>query len=78
VVKKDFLFAALEFTDALIDFCTNVPPSELHFQRFLTWCENQRRAYPNLTKLLMVRGWLEPPKIRHNLELEASMAYANA
>jgi hypothetical protein len=78
IVKKDFLFAALEFTDALIDFCSNMPPSELHFQKFLTWCEHQRRSYPNLTKLLIVRGWVEPAKSRRNLELEANKAYANA
>jgi hypothetical protein len=77
VVKRDFLFAALEFTEALIDFCTNMPPAELNYQKFLSWHEPQRRTYPYLSKLLVVRGWLEPPKSRRNLESGRNMTYTN-
>lgn len=85
IVKEEFLYGALEFTSALISFCTDTSPNELSYPNFLEWIrDGRRRAYPNAVMLLQNRGWIEPAKSRLNLELgkrttdaDSNSAYSN-
>lgn len=67
IVDKNFFYAALEFVDALIDFCTETSPVKLGYKDFLAWlCKynpaGQSKLYPRLSRLLVNKAWIDPPK----------------
>lgn len=67
IVHKEFLFSAIEFTDALADYCSEVSPDKLNYQDFLAWMSQynpsgKSKLYPNLSRHLVNKGWLDPKK----------------
>lgn len=72
IVNEKFLYSALEFVDAVADFCSDTPPNKINYEDFLAWicCYNssgQTKKYPNLSRLLIDKGWIDPPKERQAL-----------
>lgn len=70
IVSQFFLYVALEFADALADFCADSSPSMLSYRDFLNWmCKFNpygRSQFPSLSRHLINEGWIDPPK--HTLE----------
>lgn len=67
IIAKAYLFTALEFTDALADFCSEVSPGQLTYQDFLVWmtqynASGKSKLYPYLSRHLINKGWLDPKK----------------
>lgn len=67
IVHKEFLYSALEFTDALADYCSEVSPAQLNYTDFLAWmthynASGKTKLYPNLSRHLINKGWLDPKK----------------
>lgn len=73
VVKQTFLYMALEFADALVDFCADTAMSGLTYQNFVEWIvRGRRKIYPNLYRHLVNLGWIDPPKSYPELETSAT------
>jgi hypothetical protein len=71
LINKEFLYAALEFTDALADFCDVTSPKNLSYTDFLSWVclynkdqSGRSKTYPNLTRLLINKSWINPKKVK--------------
>lgn len=67
IVQKEFLFSAIEFTDALADYCSESSPDKLNYQDFLAWMaqfnpSGKSKLYPNLSRHLINKSWLDPKK----------------
>lgn len=67
IILKEFLFSALEFADALADYCSEVSPNHLNYKDFLAWmtqynASGKSKLYPNLSRHLINKGWLDPKK----------------
>jgi hypothetical protein len=67
IVSQFFLMVALEFADALADFCAVTKPSQLSYRDFLAWmCQfsssGKNELYPSLSRHLINEGWIDPPK----------------
>lgn len=67
IVHKEFLYSAIEFTDALADYCSEVSPDKLNYEDFLAWmaqynASGKSKLYPNLSRHLVNKGWLDPKK----------------
>jgi hypothetical protein len=67
IVSKFFLYVALEFADALADFCNETSPAKLSYRDFLNWMTKfnpygRSELYPSLSRHLINEGWLDPPK----------------
>ena len=74
-VNQEFLYSALEFVDALADFCADVSPKQLTYSDFLTWvCKynqsGQSKLYPNLSRLLINKAWIDPKKEKLKPEIK--------
>jgi len=66
-VDKNFLYSALEFSDALVDFCNETSPANLDYKTFLNWIcrynpSGHATLYPHLSRLLINKSWIDPPK----------------
>lgn len=58
-MNHQHFFAALEFVDALIVYCSQSSLSGLTAEEFLRWYNSsQRRLYPSLTQWLVDRNWI--------------------
>jgi hypothetical protein len=73
IVSHFFLMVALEFADALADFCSITPPSKLSYRDFLAWmCQfnpsGMNELYPSLSRHLINESWIDPPKSAPELE----------
>jgi hypothetical protein len=67
IVSQFFLYVALEFADALADFCNDTSPAKLSYRDFLNWMTKfnpcgRGELYPSLSRHLINEGWLDPPK----------------
>jgi hypothetical protein len=72
IVRQSFLYAALEFVDATVNYCTDASMSKLDYQSFLDWiCDGRRKTYRHLFRHLVNLGWIDPPK---QSELEVTAA----
>lgn len=68
IMNESFLYACLEFSDSLADFCTVCPMDELHFKNYLDFLKDKTKRYKNLYRLLVNQCWIDPPKDKHKTE----------
>lgn len=50
--------SSMEFCDAIIEFCTLRPLSELRYEVFIQWLDSRRKVYPYLVKWLVSSDWM--------------------
>ena len=60
--NESHFWAALEFTDALVEFCEAHNFNDLHWQQFISWFKEHRYLYKGLARWLVVGGLIEPLK----------------
>lgn len=75
IVNEQFLYACLEFSDALSDFCTISTLEELHYKNFLDFLKDKTKRYRNLYRLLVNQCWIDPPKDKKNPKPQPQLVY---
>lgn len=60
--NETHFWAALEFTDAIVEFCEATSFNNLSCQEFISWFKEHRYLYKSLARWLVVGGLIEPLK----------------
>lgn len=68
LVNEQFLYACLEFSDSLPDFCAQSPLAGLHYKNYLNFLKDKTKRYHNLYRLLVNQCWIDPPKDKKKTE----------